>query len=587
MCRCGGRRMAVAQAIALSGVGMSDVRKDRDGSSVSHVDVRDLAVSHPTFESLSVLPEVVIHIGTDGLISWVSPTVTQVLGWQRGDLIATEFFSLIHPEDISKNPTIVGHNSAPAASASQGVESLLRWKTSTDSYRWMTCVFKVLDASSTMPAGIVVTAHDVNGLVEDGERAKAASASLQSVMDTLHDPHVILDPVRDESGQIVDFVFAEANQAACESNARSHHELVGARLLSLHPAAKSTGLLDEYINIVETGEVMILDDLVYPQDLLGGVDRHYEVKAFRLNGSVSQTWRDITERQEAITALARTHNQLRLLLENTMDLVLALDMRAIIDWVSPSIQAMLGYTPDELIGTFAGALIEPEDLPRLLDAASRARAGESTSCRVRMVSKTGDAVWVEATPRPRYDDHKQLIGGVVAARNIDKEVEVGRELEHEIDFDSLTGLAKTSIALRRITDILGTRRQSSWALLCVGVNGMRAINQAFTYTAGDDVLRTVAARLVVAAGAHDRVARIAGDEFVVLLSDVVTPADAGEAAQRIITQVHGPLILYGTEIDVSVCVGVAMAVNGVTDAPALLRDASSAMRHAASLGPNQ
>ncbi len=154
--------------------------------------------------------------------------------------------------------------------------------------------------------------------------------------------------------------------------------------------------------------------------------------------------------------------------------------------------------------------------------------------------------------------------------------------DHAVQFDWLTGLAKKPLSAQRIADVLATRRVPGWALLCVGVDGMTAINQAFTYQAGDAVLREVAARLVDSAGAHDRVGRIAGDEFVVILRDVITATDAAEAAQRLIEDIHGSVQFEDEIIDVSACVGIAMFEQ--QDADGLIRDATVAMRAASRRG---
>jgi diguanylate cyclase (GGDEF)-like protein len=173
--------------------------------------------------------------------------------------------------------------------------------------------------------------------------------------------------------------------------------------------------------------------------------------------------------------------------------------------------------------------------------------------------------------------------GLERFRDAEALAESRAALEHEIEFDSLTGLAKQRLSLQRIQDILDTHDEPSWALLCVGVHGLTAINQAYTYAAGDEVLHTVAQRLVAAAGAHDRVGRIAGDEFVVLMRGLVTSTDAAESAQRIINAVSGPLEFSGVTLDINVCVGIAMS-DGLEAEP-MLRDASAAMRAAAHQGP--
>jgi PAS domain-containing protein len=95
------------------------------------------------------------------------------------------------------------------------------------------------------------------------------SARLRATLDSLLDPHVVLTAVRDGHGQIVDFEFTDANSAACAYNGMTYEELMGRRLLEFLPAHGTSGLFGMYQNLIDTGESLVLDDFVYPLELLG------------------------------------------------------------------------------------------------------------------------------------------------------------------------------------------------------------------------------------------------------------------------------------------------------------------------------
>lgn len=292
--------------------------------------------------------------------------------------------------------------------------------------------------------------------------------------------------------------------------------------------------------------------------------------------------RDMTDQVAAETALHEREQLYRLLAENAMDMVLALGDDDTIQWASPSVRAVLGFAPKELVGTDVRDLIHLDDLPDLDAVADEIRSGRAQTYLFRYVTKSGQSRWMESTPRVVRDATDTATGLVVAVRDVDEQVRTRHDLQHAVEFDSLTGLAKRALALRRIKEVLDTREQSGWALLCFGVHGLTAINQAYTYAVGDEVLRAVAERLVQEAGAHDRVARIAGDEFAVLKRDIVTSTDAANAAVRILAAIRGPVIVDGHTVDVTGSVGIAMADGG--DEQALLRDATAAMRQASQKG---
>ena len=132
--------------------------------------------------------------------------------------------------------------------------------------------------------------------VED-ERAR-----MRATLDSLLDPHVLMRAVRDEGGHITDFVFADANDAACRYNRLPRAGMVGRRLLELLPAHVGTGLLDLYRRTIETGHPLVLDDYLYPHDILEE-PRYFDIRGIKVGDALSFTWRDVTERHRAAAAL--------------------------------------------------------------------------------------------------------------------------------------------------------------------------------------------------------------------------------------------------------------------------------------------
>jgi PAS domain S-box-containing protein len=150
-------------------------------------------------------------------------------------------------------------------------------------------------AVSRLGDGLLLSVHDITAQVRAERALEADRAALRATVDSLLDPHVLLEAVRDEAGRIVDFVYVDANPAACAYNGMEYEELVGARLLDLFPGHVGAGLLDQYAHVVETGEPLILDDFAYAQELMGGRERRYDIRAAKVGDCLSYTWRDITD----------------------------------------------------------------------------------------------------------------------------------------------------------------------------------------------------------------------------------------------------------------------------------------------------
>ncbi|MGA7835990.1 MAG: PAS domain S-box protein, partial [Acidimicrobiales bacterium] len=239
-------------------------------------------------------------------------------------------------------------------------------------------------------------------------------ARLAATLDSLMDPHVIFEAVRDERGRIVDFVFSDANDAAIAYNHSTRKEMIGARLLDILPGHKNSGVFASYVHAVESGEPMVLDDSVYYNEVLQS-ERHCDVRALKVGDGLSYTWRDVTERVQLI-------EKFRLLAENATDIVYETDMGGEIKWMSPSTRT-LGWDQDELLGTSIFDLILVDDQAKTLLVRDRVQKGASSArLEARFRTKSGDVRWMSVSLKPLHGSDGDVQALVVGLRSIDTEV---------------------------------------------------------------------------------------------------------------------------------------------------------------------
>lgn len=294
--------------------------------------------------------------------------------------------------------------------------------------------------------------------------------------------------------------------------------------------------------------------------------------------------RDVSAHRVTEEELSDERERYRLLSENSQDVVLRSDADQIVTWASPSVAAALGWTPDELVGRQLAEIIHPDDLMAGYEAQMRIiREGLDTAVgEARFLTPTGEWRWMRVVGRVLLDDEGNLTGSIGELRDMQSEMATRAELEREIDHDALTGLAKRGLTLARVQDALDRPDRSGLALLCASVDGLVAVNEAFTHTAGDRVLTVVAERLIESVGDVDRLGRIAGGEFLVILNDVFSSDEAGHRAAELVAALRGPVPIGPHEIEVTVSIGVAMPDGN--DASELMRDATTAMRQASVKG---
>ncbi len=310
------------------------------------------------------------------------------------------------------------------------------------------------------------------------------------------------------------------------------------------------------------------------------------VTARRLPGdAMVVSLREVEDEVRAASALTESEARFRLLAENAMDLILLTDGDGALSWVSPSVTAVLGYGPDDIVGTHPESLLHADDVPVFRASVQLVSRLRTSTGLMRLRSSDGTYIWVEATVRAVRTPAGDVDGWVIAIRDVGLEHEARTALEHWLQFDALTGLATRAMALTRVSALLDAPGDRSWALLCVSIDGMTTTNQAYGYASGDLLLQSVARRLVSAAGEESFVARIAGNEFLVLQRDIITASAAAVAAERFLEAVRGPVAVRGGTIDVTACIGVALASD--KNAEALLRDARAAMRQASDKGADR
>jgi diguanylate cyclase (GGDEF)-like protein len=161
------------------------------------------------------------------------------------------------------------------------------------------------------------------------------------------------------------------------------------------------------------------------------------------------------------------------------------------------------------------------------------------------------------------------------------------QLKHQVMHDSLTGLPNRSHLRDRIERVLGIIRHDPTrrcALLYLDVDRFKIINDSLGHLAGDQVLKEVSARLATCVRHPDLVARLAGDEFAILLDDIADASVATGVAQRVLDALNAPMPIAGKELQPTASVGIAIADGHYHDADEVLRDADIALYRAKEQG---
>ena len=277
------------------------------------------------------------------------------------------------------------------------------------------------------------------------------------------------------------------------------------------------------------------------------------------------------------------------LFTNALEGVMITDGDARILAVNPAFLEITGYSERELLG----------ESPRLLRSGRHDRAfydrlwsellhdgrwiGEIWNRR-----RDGSLIPLWQTITAIRDAHGEVTHYVALCSDISTLMATQERLERLAFHDPLTGLPNRLLFRDRLDHaLLRARREGHQvALLFVDLDHFKRVNDTFGHPAGDQLLRQVAQRLSAALRNEDTVARVGGDEFVVILEGLGDDTDVAEVAEQIIERFGEPLILGDERLLVSLSIGISLYPDDADDASKLLERADRALYRTKAGGRN-
>jgi len=354
----------------------------------------------------------------------------------------------------------------------------------------------------------------------------------------------------------------------------------------LHPGDRAR-VVDELNRHIQSGEryageyrVPGENGRVYLYSQRGQVIRNAAGIPYKWVGLAS----DITEKKQAEEAIA----QLAAIVQCSEDAIIGASLAGAITTWNGGAARLLGYSSGEALGASLSIVVPQAD--RIADILDRSARGEvSHFDEMLFLSKAGATLPVSLTVSPIRDAQDQVTGVAAIARDNSARVHAEKELAHQARHDYLTGLPNRLLLADRLEESIqrAARGGLMAAVIYLDLDGFKLVNDTLGHEAGDGLLQKVTDRLRSCIREPDTLARMGGDEFMLVINEVPNSQTALVVAERLAAVLKKPLSIAGHEFCVTASIGIGMYPQDGTDVSTLRRNADSAMYQAKRAGKDR
>jgi len=281
---------------------------------------------------------------------------------------------------------------------------------------------------------------------------------------------------------------------------------------------------------------------------------------------------------------------MEMIVDNAPDAVITLDAEGLVLSWNAQAENMFGWDAKQTIAWEAIAFVTPSRYKRLYELKLKRFLSMKYQFSGRFESVALHREGYEFPVELSVSLLRPAEGGVVISifvRDITERKRINEQLEHRASHDDMTGLANKSLFLdflRRKIEYKKSRKNYLFAVLFLDIDNFKSVNDKLGHIAGDRMLVSVARRLNKTVRPMDVVARFGGDEFAILLNDIVDWDDVTHIAERISEEMAVPFQICGQDIYSSASIGIVKCMKNYNKAEDILHEADMAMYHAKSKG---
>lgn len=501
--------------------------------------------------------DLVVVLDAETTVTYASPAVEHLLGRTVEDVLGTPALDHVWPEDRELAATelldkMVADSPGPptplrlvdARGEPVAVEALAT---------------NLLDDDATQ--GIVVSLRDVRERDASTEAFTALDMRYRALADAAQDAILTVD----DHGLVWSW-----NGGARRTLGLAAEDAIGRRIDDVLP-----GGLPAVAEVVEL-DARHGDGHLVPVEVSVSAYEHGGIR-FRL-----AILRDISRRRAAEAAARTADRRFRSAFDAAPIGIAVIGLDGSVQQANAALCRIVGYDARTLTGMRFHEFTHPDDLDLHVEPARRVLSGRLPGYRLekRYVRGDGDVVWAQLSVSLVRDEDGQPVHWIAQVEDITERKAADDGLAYQAHHDHLTGLLNRHAVLRRLDQAFGRRHGTPLTALFVDLDGFKDVNDTHGHAVGDDVLRSIAARMTAALRPSDAAGRLGGDEFIAVLEGI-----DGDQAEAIRTRLSRSLaepvpVAGGAWVQITASVGFATATAADVDASALLARADRAMYEA-------
>ncbi|CEG55528.1 sensor domain-containing protein [Legionella fallonii] len=373
-------------------------------------------------------------------------------------------------------------------------------------------------------------------------------------------------------------LFIETNKAACKSLGYTLEELRQLYVWDVEVGPSKEELQQLWITLQEDTLVTVegkhkrKDGTVFPVDVHLGFFTATDEKL------VVAIVRDLTEQRRSQAVI----RQLTRALEQSPVLVLITDKVGTIEYANAKVLEQTGYGTEELLGQNPRILQSghtPAETYQLMW--KQLHQGQEWRGELLNKNKQGELFWVSAIISPLRDEGEGITHYLAVMEDISQKKSYEEMLKYQATYDNLTNLPNRFYGYNRLEHAIANAylNKNKLAVLFLDLNEFKQINDSWGHAAGDVLLKALSERYLSIIRQTDTIARIGGDEFMMILENLNYVADVELIAKKCYEVCLRPFVIESKELMVSSSIGIAIFPEHGKDAKTLMRNADMAMYH--------